>query len=620
MSKKQQEFSKTAYRKNENRCLPIIAGLLGMGFVWAAPAMFAVKGDTLWYSNSFFAVLLWLLVSFGFYTICKKGFAGSNKKWILPGAFSLLFSVCMVFGARLESEGSVSFTDGSMWLCILVLGVCFSVAVRFLWEQELGKGLEPEPAKSDERSLHFSGILLTALAIFICYVPVFLAVYPGFFVYDAQDELMQVITRNFSTHHPLLHVLMLGGMIQLVYKITGSYNLGIACYTLFQMAVLSGLFAYAVHCLKKEGMRKGARIATALYFGLFPTIVMFSLCSAKDGLFTGMVLILTLMLRKLFCGPKEFFENKSDVVLLILSALGMSLLRHNGFYALVVFAFLAVLTCRLTGLYTAWKKGLTALAVILAGYFLINGAMTTILSAEDSENQELLTVPIMQMARVYAYEQDSLSKEDKQALCEILPHDALMRYTPKVSDGVKIDFNNEAYSKNPSKYLKLWAKLGAEHPFAYLNAWFMTSYGFWYPDAVIDVYRGNSVFTFTYEDSSYFGFETEQPGERQSRLPLLEEAYRCLSLELTQQKIPVLSMLFSPGFLFWAMMLILGKFAYDGSIRKLFPYGFMLLLWLTVILGPTYLVRYVVFLWALMPVLLWELFCGCPKKSAFGDI
>jgi len=232
--------------------------------------------------------------------------------------------------------------------------------------------------------------------------------------------------------------------------------------------------------------------------------------------------------------------------------------------------------------------------------------MTIAVSADDSENQELLTVPIMQMARVYAYEQDTLSAEQREALYEILPHEALMRYTPKVSDGVKIDFNNEAYSQNPAKYLKLWAELGMEHPFAYLNAWFMTSYGFWYPDAVIDVYRGNSVFTFTYGDSSYFGFETEQPGIRQSRLPILEEAYRRLSLELTQQRIPVLSMLFSPGFFFWMMMLVLGKFAYKKQWKKLLPYGLPVLLWLTVILGPTYLVRYVLFLWVILPVLLWD--------------
>ena len=614
----QKEQAQTTYGKKDNRCLIFIAGLLGLGFTWAVPAMLATREDSLWYSNSLFPVFLWLMAAFCFYHICRQGFSGSYKKWVFPALFSFVFSLCMIFGAQLESKGSVAFANVGMWICSLVLTVCFTILVRFLWERIPAfavkevlyeTGVKSENTNKD-KGYGISNVLQTAAAIFVCYVPVFLAVYPGFFVYDAQDELLQVITRNFSTHHPLLHVLMLGGIIQLVYKITGSYNLGIACYTLFQMVVLSWVFAYAIHCLKKEGMPKWARNIAALYFGLFPTIVMFSLCSAKDGLFTGMVLIMTLMLRELFRSPADFWGKKTHVIFLIGSALMMCLLRHNGFYALVVFALLTAVTAKWTGLSCIWKKGLIAFAVVLAGYFLINSTMTILFSADDSENQELLTVPIMQMARVYAYEQDTLSEEDKQTLNEILPHDALMRYTPKVSDGVKIDFNNEVYSKNPSKYLKLWAKLGAEHPFAYLNAWFMTSYGFWYPDAVIDVYRGNSVFTFTYEDSSYFGFETEQPGLRKSRIPFLEEVYRRLSLELTQQRVPVLSMLFSPGFLFWTMMVILGKFAYERNFKKLFPYGFVFLLWLTVILGPTYLVRYVVFLWVLAPVLVWDLMRG----------
>lgn len=49
------------------------------------------------------------------------------------------------------------------------------------------------------------------------------------------------------------------------------------------------------------------------------------------------------------------------------------------------------------------------------------------------------------------------------------------------------------------------------------------SYGFWYPDTVIDVYSDNSVFTFTYKDSSYFGYEVEEPGFRDSRIPCLAD-------------------------------------------------------------------------------------------------
>lgn len=545
----------------------------------------------------------------------KAGITAYGKKWFIPFVFSFTFSLCMVFGRSLDKEGSVPFKSPVMWITVLMLATVCTVLTYYLWnlflKAETGKNrqLGTEKAKT-AKQITVKNFWITAAVIFVCYLPVFLAVYPGFFVYDAQDELMQVVTRNFSTHHPLIHVLLLGGIIQLVHKISGSYNVGIACYILFQMLALSCIFAYAVYRLRKEGLdRKGSVVITA-YFGLFPTIVMFSLCSAKDGLFTGMVLIMVLMLRELVKKPEQFFQRKVHAALLVLSSLFMMLLRHNGFYAFLVFAVIFLLLHKRTGLNGHLKKLSVLIIGIFLVYMVINKGLAFALHADDSEHQEMLTVPIQQLARVYTMEGDTLSEEDKNTLYEILPEEALKRYTPKVSDGVKYSFNNEAYVKDPGKYFALWLKTGLQHPFAYLNAWFMTAYGFWYPGTVIDVYRGNTVFTFTYEDSSYFGYEVEQPGVRHSLIPVIDEFYRWLSLEPKIQQIPVISWLFSPGFLFWLSAFILGYFWYAGYYRKLAPYLFPGLTWLTVTLGPTYLVRYVVFLWVLAPVLIWDLVCA----------
>ena len=54
------------------------------------------------------------------------------------------------------------------------------------------------------------------------------------------------------------------------------------------------------------------------------------------------------------------------------------------------------------------------------------------------------------------------------------------------------------------------------------------------------------------------------------------------------------------------MLFLLGGLCYWGKGAKCIPYVLLLLIWLTVILGPTYLVRYVVFLWFAVPLLLWE--------------
>ena len=195
-----------------------------------------------------------------------------------------------------------------------------------------------------------------------------------------------------------------------------------------------------------------------------------------------------------------------------------------------------------------------------------------------------------------------------------LPEDALARYNPRLSDPVKYFFNNQEYEKDRSQYAKLWLSVGMRKPLSYLNAWLMTSYGFWYPDTVINVYAGNSVFTFTYKDCSYFGYEVEEPGVRASKIPWLDEAYRRLSLEIQQEKIPVLSMLYSPGCLFWCFAFFFSYALYRRKYHILQAYVLVLLMWLTVILGPTYLPRYVLIFWYALPLFVAVMF----EEERFG--
>ena len=599
-----------AYEKHREWKRRLLAALLSFAGVCALSRMLKTGGDAIAFTNSIFSVLTFLALYLLMEKVLKASFVGKRRRWILPGLFGTAFSFCMITGVQLDTRESVPFTDPLMWLAILAGAVVMTLSVRYFWDLIDGKQRERAVSRQKEgeatdqgekRWNKFSGWLLPSALIFVMYLPVFLAVYPGFFVYDAQDELMQVVTRSFSTHHPLVHVLMLGGIIQLVHKLTGSYNAGIACYTVFQMLVMAGIFGWCIRKLEKWGVGKGYRILTTLYFGLCPVLVMFSLCSAKDGLFAGMLLIMTILLTELFKAPEEFWKQKGKLLLLLAASLGMMLLRHNGFYAFAVFSVLTVIYLKKDR-----KKAALYFGGILATYLVVSAGLTGILRADASENQEMLTVPISQMARVYQNRKEELPPEEKELLYQYLPQEALEHYTPKVSDGVKVHFNNQAYEADRGNFLKLWLKWGTENPFTYLNAWFMTSYGFWYPDTVIDVYRGNTVFTYTYEDSSYFGYEVEQPGTRQSKLPWLSEIYRRMSLEIFQQRIPVVSMLFSPGFLFWMSAFILCFWGYHGRWKKVMALMPVMLCWLTVLLGPTYLTRYVVYLWAVLPVILAE--------------
>lgn len=583
--------------------LNMVAFVIATAGTLCFPQILNLKENTIGFTNSIFSVFVWLLCIYAVNLSLNTIDLNDMRGWKIAGVLSLLFTIAMLFGVRLDAVGNVNFKDWRLWVSLPVLTCLFTILVRKLWTFLGGMAQRRErlaayikiPDAPAVTVRH--GRILTFFFLIICWLPVLLAVYPGFFVYDAQEEYLQVASRTFTTHHPLVHVLMLGGIICAVHKVTDSYNLGIVCYMLVQMALVAGSFTYLLAYLRTKKVSKVLRFLSMIYFAFFPVIVMFTLCSAKDTIFTAALLLLLLCMLEMGILEERFFSSKANVALFFISALTMMLFRKNGIYAFVVMAPV---------LFVYHKKYLRKMGVLIIAaivcYFLINTTLVAVFHAQNAENQEILTVPIQQLARTYKFNKEAFSEEDIAVLHEVLPEEALVLYNPKLSDPVKVRFRNSAYEADKSKFLKLWIKIGLRKPLSYINAWLVNSYGFWYPDTIIDVYSGNTVFTFTYEDSSYFGYEVEEPGVRDSKIPWLDEAYRRLSLELEQEKMPIVSMLYSPGCLFWCFAFTFSYVLYRKKYHILVPCVMVLLVWLTVILGPTYLPRYVLIFWFGLPL------------------
>lgn len=570
------------------------AFLIATAGTFCFPQIVKMNDHALSFTNSILAVFLWLLLLYTVHQSLRTIDIQDQRGWIIAGIFSFLFTLAMLFGVRLDTTGNIPFKDWKMWIALPVLTCLFTVYVRKLWS--LLRSFDQCRPSLDPNADYKQTNILTFLFLLLCWLPVLLAVYPGFFVYDAQDEWVQVASRTFSTHHPLVHVLMLGGIICAIHKLTGSYNLGIACYIVFQMLLVSSVFTYFLSYMRKHRYHKALRIASLIYFAFFPVIVMFTLCSSKDALFAAALLLLLLSLMDM-ADSKTFFTSWKKIAFFILCSMMMMLLRRNG-----VYAFLLLIPFLMLYQKKHLKKLYLLIVTALLSYFMINSGLAALLHADNTERQEILTVPIQQLARTYQFDRDAFTDEDIEILHEILPEEALALYRPKLSDPVKIQFQNDAYTANPSRYIRLWLRIGIRKPFTYINAWLVNSYGFWYPDTVVNVYEGNSVFTFTYQDSSYFGYEVENPGTRDSKLPWLNEVYRKLSLEISKENIPIYSMLYSMGGLFW---LIAFTLSYVLSIKKYhlaIPCLMVLFVWMTVLLGPTYLPRYVLIFWFALPL------------------
>lgn len=576
------------------------------------------------------------------------------------GAFFCGFSAN--WGSQLDRNGNAAVTDLSSWL-IPFLTACVLTPVFYLVVEKLTcievsdnrlvshsntkapdagqrqrngqltcSKKAPNAGQRQQRGwkkLFQSPILRYAFLLFLCWLSVFFAAYPGFFAYDATDELQEVLTGQYVTRHPLLHVLMLGKTVSGIQKLTGSYNIGIGVYVLAQMAIMALLLGWTIQQLRT----RAGRVCGLLFYGLFPVVPMYVLCTSKDMPYAaGMLAVLVLLCRMQRGGRSRKGESEvaavhTDVVsstasaarskaaadaempkagllplnIAVLSALALALLvmavfRSNGVIVFVLFLpilfFLVQKSSR--------KKVVLLAGIVLGAYLILQSGLNAVLKPESTNAMESLTVPIQQLARTWNYSPELFSEEDQETLFEILPEESLQLYQPKLSDLVKAGFVTESFQNDPGKYLKLWLKIGIKAPATYLNAWLLTSYGFWYPGADIDVYNG----TRCYESSSYFSCETEEPGRRDSKLPWLEHWYEILSWTDTVHKIPVVSLPFSPGALCWCYVLGALFLIVSGNGRKAAVFSPVFLNLLTVLLGPTYLVRYVLIFWFALPLYL----------------
>lgn len=592
--------------------------------------------------------------------------AGSKRNRIFAGLFGAALGAAVLLGSVLEKNGALSAPDGRTLIKAAGTGILTALFCLVFWNREDRRTAGEEtqktagfPEKSGNRNgseisglgicrrignlsrrkqaLLLWGILMAVEAVSL------LAVYPGFFVYDAAEELAMAQTRSFTTHHPLLHVLLLGGTILAGHKVTGSWNAGICLWMLLQMAVMNAAFVYVLCDLKRRRTAKGVKVFGFLWYAFCPVITMYVLCSCKDGLFSAALIVMTVLLRRILteddiaCGQKE---NKTGFFYVATAAL-MMLLRNNGVYAYAVFLVLLLGGCAVRSLrrkqQEAEKKGQETggrerekeafhrewmgrvlLLLPLAVYLVASRGLIHITGASSGESQEILTVPIMQLARVWNASPEDFSEEEKQAMESFMePGDAWSAYNPVLSDQVKLHFDSAAYRENKTAFWHLWATKGLSHPAAYLNAWLMTSYGFWTPGAVIDCYRGNTVYTFTYGESSYFGYETELPGVRESRIPALDGWYRFLSLDVRAQKLLVPGIFLSCGVMAWIFFFVLADLLRKRQWKVFFSYLPVLMVWMTVLLGPCTLPRYVVYLWIGLPCFLSECFDG--RKAQNGS-
>lgn len=261
------------------------------------------------------------------------------RKLTFPVVAGIFFAFCYVAGYQLDRFDTLDLTDKGFYVKWALAAVGIAVALFLLWRL-LDKRMECRPRRMAENAAANGKRtgrtrLICAAVLFVSWIPTWLSLFPGAFSYDAFDEWEQVHNGMLTAHHPVAHVLLLGGLTEGTYLLTGSYNLGIGIYTLLQMLIFAWALSAVIAFMAEFGVPRFVRVLTIAFYVVSPVVQLFSICATKDVLFSAAELIFFLYVVRL-CVNRELAGDRKQMILFGLSALCTIIFRNNGIYIVIL--------------------------------------------------------------------------------------------------------------------------------------------------------------------------------------------------------------------------------------------------------------------------------------------
>ena len=533
-----------------------------------------------------------------------------NTKFKYCSAFfngATLFGVILAFfqmAAALLSEAEINHIIALVGgICLAYTYTLFFSYVFFLFDSCENRQLKTDGCKVYEIYNKY-GILIGAMFILVCWGIIWLASYPGFFCYDAGWQLKMYESDSITQHHPVIHTLIIGGVVNRLFRLLGDYNKAIAIYIFGKMIINDFIITYALMILSKTGVRKRYILLAQIYFALFPTVAFFMECSTKDSLFSSVLMLLLVILYAIesdTCGENVNILWVSAFACLLIAML----FRNNAIYAFLFSAIvLFVLKKRIARYY---KRFLALLLWSIVIVVLLN-RLITFLGFEKGPFREMFSVPVQQIAEVYNSNRDSIMEDELAYLEELAPEEVWENYDPHFSDNVRWSINDYKLKTETTQFIRVWYQIGKRNVGLYVKAFLCLTQYAWDTSAIIDIYKDFPYYDYSSTPKSYFAAWTESPGNRDSKIPSLNDLIWTISRDISFEKIPVLSMLFSVAF---ANYVLIFTVIYSVHAKRKEYYCSWLLIGTmvaSILLGPFVIPRYYLPVFMNIPLCLISIF------------
>lgn len=537
------------------------------------------------FSVTSWLVLLCLILLYSKIDILNKKY----KKDII--IISLLLSFLIVFGKIVNDNLYTKDTSVFNILIkptniLLIIGIFNLLYVLLI--DTLPKLINFEIKKENqENNKGLKVFLISFIIILLFWIPYFLTFFPGLLSSDALGQLGWILNdfKGISDHHPVAHTLYVSIPYNIGYMIFGKISAGVACFSIFQMIIMSAIFSYLVYFLYKRNINKYILLVVVSFYALLPVHAFYSITMWKDVIFGGLILLLTIETIKLLEKRNEL--KAKDLTIFVIESILCNAFRNNSIYMYYLFAIATIIIFR-----KKIKIILPALLIVFSTYYIIKFPVLNYFNITRSSSSEYIAMPLQQIGRM-AYKDVEFTKEEKELIDKIMPLEKLKEaYNPVTSDGIKFNkaYNRKEFDNNKEKYFNLWLNLVIKHPSVALESYAVSTLGYWYPGVNFwAVYDGI--------DINDYGLETN------SKAP---KVINYLVNKMDSKDIPVLNMEWSIGLIFWTISLF-GYIAIKRN-KRILLYSFLPIMgiWLTMMIAsPVYSeYRYVYCAFTTLPLLI----------------
>lgn len=535
-----------------------------------------------------------LALLFGLYCLWKKAlflkevFFSVFTRIFLAAAFTAL----QVLGLFWSHAGITNVSEAVVWAVCLTPPAYAGLNMLFLLARGAAEAGSAAGGSGDERTAkRFWGAFALIMGGFC--IP-FATYYPAIMAYDVIPQLDQIRSSGLTTHHPLIHTLLLKGCLAAgeALPFSNGDRAGLAMYTLLQMAVMAGCFAWVYVFLRRQEVSRWLCYAFVLCAAVFPTHGMLAVSVTKDSIFAALTMVFTVFVYELSVREEypggRFFGGYLLVTLLLL------LFRNNSVYAWIVYVAAAAFAGRKRPLFFKRICAFHGAAFLL--YLLVNGLLIHAVSAtSDTYARETLSVPAQQIARVVQYHGEELTKQDTDALGAVWK-EGLPEYVPAIADRSKRDIAGD--QETLRRFTEEWVSLGLRYPGEYMKAFLLKNKGIW---DLTDTTYLNDVYSYakgylqiTYPSDQQVYMDALAPGyERHRKLQLLQSLYRYFAGgDELWRYCPPMALVMQPAF--YTFLLLFYCLCCIGLKRPalMLPAVFPLALLGTLLLGPCVLTRY----------------------------